>query len=75
MRKRTRFARHQRMTIATGILWTVVIIIILQLWLFTATMNAHLGGDASVLLPAALVSLLCLGLNAGLLWYLYGLER
>jgi hypothetical protein len=38
-------------------------------------MNAYLGGDVAVLLPAALVSLVCLGLNAGLLRYLYGLEH
>jgi hypothetical protein len=75
MRKRSRFARHQRLTIATGILCIVALIIILQLWLFTSTMHAYLGGDAAVLLPAALVSLACLGLNAGLLWYLYGLEH
>lgn len=62
------------MTIASGILFIVVIIIILQLWLFTATLNAYLGGDTAVLLPAALASLLCLGLNGGLLWYLYHLE-
>lgn len=74
-RKSSHFALHQRMTIATGILCIVVIIIVLQLWLFTATMNAYLGGDSGVLLPAALVSLVCLGLNLGLLWYLYGLER
>lgn len=75
MRKRTRFAHHQRMTIAMGILCVVVLIIILQLWLFTATINAYLGGDSAILLPTALVSLVCFGLNAGLLWYLYGLER
>jgi hypothetical protein len=75
MRKRSHFAHHQRMTIATAILCVVVIIIILQLWLFTATINAYLGGDSAILLPAALVSLVCLGLSAGLLWYLYGLER
>lgn len=75
MKRRSHFARHQRLTIATGILCIVIVIIILQLWLFTATMNAYLGGDVAVLLPAALVSLLCLGLNGGLLWYLYGLER
>lgn len=74
MKKRSRFARSQRVTIVTGILAIVIIIIILQLWLFTATMNAFLGGDTSILLPAALASLVCLGLNAGLLWYLYGLE-
>ncbi len=75
MRRRARFARNQRMTIATGILCIVVIIIILQLWLFTATMNAYLGGDVAVLWPGALVSLVCLALNAGLLRYLYGLEH
>jgi hypothetical protein len=63
------------MAIASGILFLVVIIIILQLWLITATMNAFLGGDTAILLPAALASLVCLGLNGGLLWYLYGLEK
>ena len=63
------------MTIVLGILSIVVIIVILQLWLFTATMNAYLGGDESILWPAALASLVCLGLNAGLLWYLYALEK
>ncbi len=71
---RPRFTRAQRMTIVAGILSFVIIIVILQLWLFTATMNAFLGGDDSVLWPAALASLACLGLNAGLLWYLVRLE-
>jgi hypothetical protein len=75
MRNRYRFSRSQRMTIITGILSLVVIIVVLQLWLFTATMNAYLGGDESVLWPAALASLVCLGLNGGLLWYLNRLER
>jgi hypothetical protein len=74
MRNRSRFSRSQRMTIITGILTLVMIIVILQLWLLTATMNAYLGGDTDVLWPAALASLVCLGLNVGLLWYLYGLE-
>ena len=67
MNRRTHFARSQRMTIAAGILFIVILIIILQLWLFVATVNAFLGGDTAVLLPAAL--------NLGLLWYLYALER
>lgn len=75
MKRKSRFARSQRMTIATGILFIVVIIIISQLWLFTATMNAFLGGDTAILWPAAIASLICLGLNGGLLWYLYGLEK
>ena len=75
MNRRTHFARSQRMTIAAGILFLVILIIILQLWLFTATVNAFLGNDTAILWPAALVSLVCLGLNLGLLWYLYALER
>ena len=73
MKSQSRFARAQRMTIINGMLLFVVLIVVLQLWLLTATMNAYLGGDASVALPAALVSLACLGLNAGLLRYLYRL--
>lgn len=73
--KGPRFARHERMTIVNGILCIVLVIVVLQLWLLTATMNAYMGGDQAILLPAALVSLGCLGLNGGLLWYLYTLDR
>jgi F0F1-type ATP synthase assembly protein I len=74
-RRQSHFARSQRMTIVLGISLTVATIIVLQLWLFTATVNAYLGGDTSILLPGALVSLACLGLNLGLLRYLYGLDH
>ena len=59
----------------SGILCFVGLITILQLWLLVASMNAFLGGDESVLLPAALVSLGCLGLNFGLLYYTYELDN
>jgi uncharacterized membrane-anchored protein len=71
----SRFARSQRSTIVSGILVIVVTLVILQLWLLVATMNAYLGGRTSVLVPAALVSVACLALNGGLLWYLQGLDR
>jgi hypothetical protein len=70
-----RFPRHQRMTIINGVLMFVLILVVLQLWLLTATMNAYLGGDDSVVWPAAVASAVCLGLNLGLLWYMRGLER
>lgn len=69
------FTREQRTTIIYGMLAFVLIVVILQLWLFTATMNAYLGGDQAVVWPAALASLACLLLNAGLLRYLYRLDR
>lgn len=74
-RRAPRFARSQRMAIVNGILAIIILIIILQLWLFWATMNAFLGGHESILLTAALVSLFCLALIGGLIWYLYRLEE
>jgi hypothetical protein len=69
------FSRTQRATIVNGMLAFVVMLVVLQLWLLTATMNAYLGGDESIIWPAAVVSLACLLLNAGLLRYLYYIAR
>lgn len=68
------FSRQQRLTIVQGILWIVLTIAILQLWLLTATMNAYLGGDQAVIIPAAIASFVCFLLNLGLLRYIYLLE-
>jgi hypothetical protein len=69
------FTREQRTVIIYGILSFVLMLVILQLWLLTATMNAYLGGDETVIWPAAAVSVVCLLLNVGLLRYLYLIER
>ncbi len=68
--RHSRFVRSQRMTIALGILCVVAIIVMLQLWLFTATMEAFLGGNNNVAVPALAASAVCLLLNAGLFHYL-----
>jgi hypothetical protein len=72
---RRSFTREQRTTIVYGILCLVLLLVVLQLWLLTATMNAFLGGETAVVWPAAFASLGCLLLNLGLMRYLYGLER
>ena len=69
------FTRDQRTTIVYGILGFVVVLVVLQLWLLTATMNAYLGGDRAVVWPAGLASTACLLLNAGLLRYLHRIEQ
>ncbi len=69
------FTRDQRMTIVNGMLAFVLMLVVLQLWLLTATMNAFLGGDDTMIWPAAGASVACLALNAGLLRYLYSIER
>ena len=68
-------ARSQRLTIVYGILCFILILVIGQLWLLTATMNAWLGGDDSVVWPAAAVSAGGFALNAGLLIHLKRMER
>jgi hypothetical protein len=74
MKRAGSFARSQRLTIANAILLFVVLIVVLQLWLLVATVNAYLGGDTAVALPAALVSVILVGLNLGLLRYVYRFE-
>ena len=67
--------RRQRRTILDGINLMVIVLVLLQLWLLTATMNAFLGGDSTVVWPAAIASFVCLGLNVGLLRYVFLLQR
>jgi len=69
------FTREQRATIVNGMLAFVFVIDVLQLWLLSATMHAYLGGDSSLVWPAAAASVICLVLNTGLLRYLYHIER
>jgi hypothetical protein len=69
------FSREQRATIIFGMLMFVLMIVVLQLWLLTATMDAWLGGDDSVVWPGAAASAACLALNVGLFWQLVRVER
>lgn len=73
--KHSRFIHSQRMTIASGILVVVAIIVVLQLWLFTATMEAFLGGNNDVAIPTLIASIVCLLLNVGLFHYFRNLDR
>ena len=67
--------RQQKTTIVLGILAIVLMLVVLQLWLLTATMNAFLAGQERVIVPAAIASIVCFALNAGLLSYIYRMER
>lgn len=64
------FTRAQRTTVVNGVLCFVLILVVLQLWLLTATLNAFLGGDQTIVWPALAASGVCLLLNLGLLKYL-----
>ena len=57
-------------TILTGILAIIIVLVILQLWLLMATMNAYLANDLTFVWPAAGASLVCFFLILGLIYYL-----
>lgn len=67
--------RSERLVVVYGMTSFILVLVVCQLWLITATVNAFLGGDDSVVWPAAVASVACLGLNVGLLRYLMTLDR
>ena len=75
MRPRGGFDRRHRISVTGGILCFVLLLVVCQIWLLSATMNAFLGGDTSVVWPACAASSFCLALVGGLLVIARGLAR
>ena len=67
--------RQQGQTMFTGILLLIGTVIIVQLWLVGASMDALLAHENDILIPAAIISLLGLLLNAGLLYYIHDFDK
>jgi len=66
MRAAINRVRARRRTVIDAAMFLVVILLITQMWLLTATLESYLAGHISVTLPGMLVSALlfagCLGL-------------
>ena len=71
--KQTRL--KQRTESITGLLIGVLLVLILQLWLITVALEAHLAADASVAVPTFAASIVCFLISLGLLRYLYQIDR
>jgi hypothetical protein len=65
----------QGLTLFTAILWLIGIVVVIQLWLVSAALDALLGGDRQVLVPAAIASLALFLLNGGLLFFVLRFDR
>lgn len=74
-RPRPSFSRQQRLGVIYGMISFILITVVCQLWLVTATVNGILGGDDSIVWPAAIASFLGLASNIGLLRYIYSIEK
>lgn len=64
--------RRQKSSVFVALLLFELVLIILQLWLFVSTLEGLLAGEVRMAIPAAIVSLACLGLNT---WMLVGVEK
>lgn len=67
--------RRQGETLFTFILLLVSTVVVVQLWLVAASMEALLAHDFDVLVPAAIASLACFLLNAALVLYVFDFDR
>jgi hypothetical protein len=69
-----RLSRSQKSAIFQGVNLIVALLVVLQLWLLTATMHAWMGADDSIVWPAALASLGCFLVNLWLLRRVFYLQ-
>lgn len=67
--------RKQGLPLFTGICFLIGTVVVIQLWLLAAALEAALSADGSVLLPVTVASLALFLVNAGLLWYVTDFDR
>ena len=67
--------RRQGLGLFTAIALLVGTLVIIQLWLVSASVDAWLSAELEVLLPAAGASLVLFAANAALLFYVIGFDR
>lgn len=66
------FRRQQRSAVFNGLLLFNLVLIMLQLWLFVSVLENLIDGKPQMAIPAAVVSVVCLGVNV---WMLLGVRR
>lgn len=61
--------RQQGSTLFSAVLVLIAILVVIQLWLVAAAVDALMARQTTVLVPTAIASSVLLVLSAGLLWY------
>jgi hypothetical protein len=67
--------QRQGVTLLTALCLLIGLLLIIQLWLVSAAVDALLSGERGVLVPSALVSGAIALVNGGLLWYALAFDR
>jgi hypothetical protein len=61
--------REQGSTLFSAVLVLIALLVVIQLWLLAAALDALLARELGVLAPTAVASMVLLAMSAGLLWY------
>ena len=71
----SQFSKQSRgLTGIDGAMALIVILLMVQIWLLSATLDAYLSGHREVALPGALVSGLLFAACGALYWFVHRLE-
>ncbi len=66
--------RQQGSTLFSAILVLIAILVVIQLWLVAAAVDALLSRQMVVLVPTAIASAVLFALSAALLWYVVSFD-
>jgi hypothetical protein len=67
--------RRQGATLFLAIVVLIATLVIIQLWLVAAAVEALLAHEATILWPAAIASIVLFAVNGGLLLYVLAFDR
>jgi hypothetical protein len=66
---------RQGTTLFTSICLLIAVVLIIQLWLLGAALDAALCGEPRLAIPASIASGALFAANAGLLWYVFDFDE
>lgn len=66
--------RQQGSTLFSAVLVLIAILVVIQLWLVAAAVDALMARQTTVLIPTAVASTILLVLSGGLLWYVVSFD-
>jgi hypothetical protein len=67
--------RQQGATLFSAILVLIATLVVIQLWLVAAALDALLARQTTVLVPTAAAAVALFALNAGLLWWVRSFDK
>lgn len=67
--------RTEGLTVIDGAMALIVILLVTQVWLLSATLNSYLAGHREVVVPGAIASGLLFAMCAALYRFVVGLEN